>query len=261
MEDSIKMLSDRRALVILEVTSAVTALIQLLHSYSFQGPDGERFWAAMDELFVETQKLLSSLDSARVGRGHCKIGRRLPQLAQPKSHLYELNVHLEDKFVELVRFTPKEFEDLHNDLESVLHETRDLKLVFTEEENETRRKRRYKYSSRERLFHFLMLLKSYPKYTNGAQQTRLSRSGVFVDFKWLRHRLHQHAVRTGGAWGIRRSGRRSGKGPGGSSWTRSTRSCMFECNYISFTLNQMRLGGGRGRGPDDIAAHRPAAAI
>ena len=57
-----------------------------------------------------------------------------------------------------------------------------------------RKKRRFKYTSQERLFHFLMMLKEYPTITAAGKDSHLCRSAVYADFVWLRLKLSQHPV-------------------------------------------------------------------
>ena len=45
---------------------------------------------------------------------------KLPPLAQPQSEMYEFAVMRPERFVELVRFTPGEFEDLHTEVYDAL---------------------------------------------------------------------------------------------------------------------------------------------
>ena len=60
------------------------------------------------------------------------------------------------------KLTPSEFEDLHNDVLDVLRLSRNSSCLFTDEENALRKKRHFKFSSRERLFLFLMFYRQYP---------------------------------------------------------------------------------------------------
>jgi hypothetical protein len=177
-----------REQVLVEICAAICTMLKLL-----DGPeddDGLQFTQTVLHLLARAQAVRDSLQPPQLGRGCADL--TLPPLAQPKSEMYEFAVMRPERFVELVRFTPIEFEDLHTEVYDALELTRNLYHQFTDEENSLRRKRRYKYSSRERLFHFLYLCKHYPKVSTASEHTNLTRSAVFIDFVWLRRQLSTH---------------------------------------------------------------------
>ena len=149
----------------------------------------EQIW----RLAQRAENLLGSLQSERPGRGNCPDDR-LPTLSKPKSDMYSINVKLPEVFQSLVRYTPAEFEDLHNDVLDVLMLARNHAHTFTDEENKLRRKTRFRYSSRERLFHFLYWLKHYDCISASSTFTALCRSAIYVYYLWLREQLSTHPV-------------------------------------------------------------------
>ena len=185
----------KRRQLVLELGAAMVELFAILDASPAN--DDNDVWEMVLEMNSVAHEMIEAYEKSlvqSVGRGHCILGRRLPQLAKPKNDCYKVAVNIPERFVELVRFTPEEFEELHTKVYDVLALTRDIKFTLTEDENKLRRKRRYKYTSRERLFHFLMLLKSYPKFTSGSEQTALAKSALYTDFVWLRRKLSQHPV-------------------------------------------------------------------
>jgi hypothetical protein len=133
----------------------------------------EQIW----RLAQRAENLLGSLQSERPGRGNCPDDR-LPTLSKPKSDMYSINVKLPEVFQSLVRYTPAEFEDLHNDVLDVLMLARNHAHTFTDEENKLRRKTRFRYSSRERLFHFLGVtgIQGNENDSGAYQQTKVYRN-------------------------------------------------------------------------------------
>ena len=179
----------RRNQLLVQLTGAVVALVKLI---SDDSEEDESLLEQINDLVTRAQHIEEMIRPPPPGRGSCEW--RLVQLQQPKNTMYEFCVDREERFVELVRFTPKEFEDLHDDVEEVMLRTRNHTGTFTDAENQLRRKRHFKYSSRERLFHFLWLLKNYPVVTEGANATNLCRAAVYVDFVWLRSQLSTHPI-------------------------------------------------------------------
>jgi hypothetical protein len=155
----------------------------------------EMFHEEVVRALDQAQRLLDATNSADLpGRGRVSIGYRLPMLLMPKSDLYELHVAMPDRFQALCTFTPSEFEDLHNDVLDVLMLTRNLDGVYTEEENKMRKKRRFKYSSRERLFNFLCYMVSYRSLRKESLADGLSICALSVESRWLRSQLVDHPI-------------------------------------------------------------------
>ena len=75
----------------------------------------------------------------------------------------------------------------------VLELTRDIDGAFSPELNWLRRKRRFKYSARERLFNFLRYCRQYQSLQRTADKHRLCKTAHHVDFAWLRQLNLHHA--------------------------------------------------------------------
>eukprot|EP00966_Prymnesium_polylepis_P155759 3597797-Prymnesium_polylepis.1 len=104
-----------------------------------------------------------------------------------------------DVFQTLCAFSPGEFEKLHTDVLNVLEKVRDVGGVhgggtFTEAENSLRKKRRYKFSSRERLFQFLVYARNYPRLRKGGTDFGMCKASLLIDFVWLREQLSVHPL-------------------------------------------------------------------
>ena len=99
-----------------------------------------------------------------------------------------------DQFQMICGHSPQEFEQLHTDVLDVLRMVRNNDSVFTEQENALRRKRRYKFSSRERLYHFLMFCRHYPRLRKGGSDIGMSKAALLLDFVWLRSQLKVHPL-------------------------------------------------------------------
>lgn len=178
----------------IELISLIVTVIPLLDTPVLD--EGDNFFEQeLWDLVCDAQALLDSLRADPVGRGYARdIFGRLPPLAQPSSEMYLDAVSDEAKFVSLVRFTPQEFEELHTDVLDVLRRVRDVDHTFTVAENNCRRFRRFKYSSRERLFHFFVWLKHYGTVRKAATECRLSKAALFRDCVWLRSQLSIHPL-------------------------------------------------------------------
>ena len=116
---------------------------------------------------------------------------QLPTLSLPRSDRYNQLVALPDKFQQECAFSPAEFESLYGEVESVLFLCRDTLNDYGTALNLQRRRRRYKYGPRERLFIFLCFCRQYggKSFRRQANSWNWSVSSVFVDFIWLRANL------------------------------------------------------------------------
>ena len=137
------------------------------------------------------------------GHGHgVSLRAREPTVAMPKSEAFDAFVLLPDKFKEECGFTPIEFADLLASVMDVMILCRDEYGEYGKELNAKRRKRRFKYSARERLFIFLCYCRQYQSFTRTGNKERWCRSSVYADFLWLRRCLVTHpALRAKVAWG------------------------------------------------------------
>ena len=98
--------------VLVEICAAICTMLKLL-----DGPeddDGLQFTQTVLHLLARAQAVRDSLQPPQLGRGTADL--KLPPLAQPQSEMYEFAVMRPERFVELVRFTPIEFEDLHTEV-------------------------------------------------------------------------------------------------------------------------------------------------
>ena len=189
---AMRLTSAIRKRVALQLGAAVTALVPLLEGAWQDGDDD--FVMQLTALVERAQRLAERVGGATaLGRGF-PIVQKLPQLTMPRSTMYDDHVVMEDTFQDRCGFSPSEFEDLHNDVLGVLEMCRDVDRVFTEAENALRRRRRYKYSSRERLYHFLIYFRHYPKLRKGSSDMNMSKSALLLDVAWLRVELSTHPL-------------------------------------------------------------------
>ena len=112
----------------------------------------------------------------------------------PSQLYYDNYVTVPDTFQIMCAYSQKEFEDLHGDVLSVLEMVRNVGDTFTDAENSLRKKRRFKFSSRERLFHFLTYARNYPRLRKGGADFGMSKAALLVDFVWLREQLSVHPL-------------------------------------------------------------------
>ena len=149
-------------------------------------PDGDDFDEDFELQFAavsrKAEQLLDGIAKPKLGRGGGGPGVRAPKLQMPSQMYYDSYVRLPEQFQGLCGYSPKEFEDLHTDVLDVLQRTRNQNQTFTEEENKLRRKRRYKFSSRERLWHFLMFNRCYPRLRKNGADIGMSKSAFLLDF-------------------------------------------------------------------------------
>jgi hypothetical protein len=136
--------------------------------------------------------ILKQLMHTRPGSGHSLLPR-LPTLSLPKSGDFDLYVQLPDTFKSECGCTPSEFlEQLLPGVMDVMELTRDVDGAYGPELNKLRRKRRFKYSARERLFNFLRYCRQYQSLQRTADKHRLCKTAHYVDFAWLRMNLVAH---------------------------------------------------------------------
>ena len=100
-----------REKVLVEVCAAICTMLKLLDGPEDEGP---QFTQSVLHLLARAQAVRDSLQPPQLGRGTADL--KLPPLAQPQSEMYEFAVMRPERFVELVRFTPIEFEDLHTEV-------------------------------------------------------------------------------------------------------------------------------------------------
>ena len=185
-----------RQLLIAELGAGIATLLPLLTSTESSSAAGDDNSEELMELYMRVQHMLEHLQpTVRPGRGRTLLGQRLSQLSLPSQKLYERALLQPDTvFPASVRFTPAEFEELHSDVLEVLESARFDSSVFTTEQNRLRKRRRFKFSSRERLFHFLCFVHEYPTFRSMASRVGLIQSAFMNDFVWLREQLSTHPV-------------------------------------------------------------------
>ena len=96
-----------------------------------------------------TKELMKGL-----GYGRSRL-ERMPTISMPKSEAFDAFVILPDKFRQECGFSPMEFGVLLAAVMEVLHMCRDTNDEYGPVLNAARKRRRFKYSARERLFMFL----------------------------------------------------------------------------------------------------------
>jgi hypothetical protein len=179
---------DRKRLLI-ELVNVVTQLGTLIDAPDLHDND-DGFAEQFQSVIEKAQATLdAALEDARPGKGNAILGQRMPTLSMPSQMCYDQYVLVPDIFQCMCGHSPGEFEDLHNDVLVVLEMVRDVYSVYTDAENEQRKKRRYKHSSRERLFHFLTYCRTYPRLRKGGADFGMTKSCLLADFVWLRAQL------------------------------------------------------------------------
>jgi hypothetical protein len=156
--------------------------------------DEEGFEIGFARVGERAERLLEGISKPKVGRGKAKVGRRAPKVEMPSQLYYDSYIRAPEAFTNLCGHGPAEFEDLHNDVLDVLRLSRNSDCRFTEEENGLRKKRHFKFSSRERLFHFLMFCRHYPTFRKGGADVGMSKAALRGDFVWLRAQLKVHPL-------------------------------------------------------------------
>ena len=145
---------------------------------------------------------LLSKELAR-GRGHgFSLHERDPTVIVPKSEEFDKFVLLPDKFKRECGFTPVEFGVFLAEVMDVMVLCRDIHGEYGKDLNAKRRKRRFKYSARERLFIFLRYCRQYQSFARTGNKEHWCTSSVYADFLWLRRCFVTHpALRAKVAWG------------------------------------------------------------
>jgi hypothetical protein len=185
----------RKREVVVVVIANVVSILDVLLSTVVDDDEDEQFTVQFETAIMQCEQILEALNKpSAAGRGRLLSGTRLPTLSLPLSDMYNDTIRNADRFQALCRYNPSEFEQLYLDVQDVLALCRDVDGVYTEEENRMRKKRRFKYSARERLFHFLVFLTHYPKLTESSTNMGISRTALHVDVHWLRSRLSIHPV-------------------------------------------------------------------
>ena len=161
----------------------------VLHS---EDDTSEAEWQAFLRVHAASTRMLRLLqhDYVRRGRGVSPYPQ-LPTLSLPRSDRYNQLVLLPDKFQQECGFSPAEFNTFFGEVESVLLLCRDTQDAYGAVMNRQRRRRRYKYGPRERLFIFLCFCRQYGgrSFRRHANNWNWSVSSIFVDFVWLRANL------------------------------------------------------------------------
>jgi hypothetical protein len=147
--------------LVLELASCVQHLSAFLDLPETEDDNGS-FESQYARIGERAERILDGISKSKLGRGNSKVGRRGPKVEMPSQQYYDSYIRAPEAFTNLCAFTPGEFEDLHNDVLDVLQLSRNSSCLFTDEENALRKKRHFKFSSRERLFHFLMFCRQYP---------------------------------------------------------------------------------------------------
>ena len=149
------------------------------------------------EQAAEVRRLVDEANRLAAQRRTEKLSLpRLPTLLLPKSDMFDLYAQQPDVFKDHTGFSPAEFMELHADVLDVLELPRNLSGFFTAEENAERRKRRYKYSSRERLFFFVHYLREYRTFRKQNATNVLAVAACKDDYDWLRLNLVHHPLLT-----------------------------------------------------------------
>ena len=175
---------------IASVVIAVAAFVQLMDSSTAVSPELAGEVAALKRAEADLMRLLHRKE--RLGRGRSLL-KRLPSLKTQKSSMYEDVLQMgADRFQELSGWSPSEFDGLLGDVEPVLLLARNAYDEFTPFENASRRVRSHKHSPAERLFAFLVWLRTYQPLRKFASQWRLHYSSCWADFTWLRRELVKH---------------------------------------------------------------------
>ena len=183
---------DRKQLLV-ELVNIMSQLGTLIDAPDLHDDD-DGFEQQFETVIEKAQVTLdAAIDGGRPGKGNAILGRS-PMLVMPGQLFYNQYVLVPDIFQAMCGHSPAEFEELHNDVLVVLEMVRDVYSVFTDAENQLRRKRRYKHSSRERLFHFLMYCRTYPRLRKGGADFGMSKTCLLDDFVWLRAQLVVHPL-------------------------------------------------------------------
>jgi hypothetical protein len=175
------------------VGAAVQVLLQLAGDAPFTGRCNEEL---LRELLLRSHAILRSLEEQKqVGFGNGRsLKPRMPTLLLPSSDRFGVFVLLPDQFQNECGFSPSEFGELLGDVMDVMLLVRDVDHDYGPELNAQRRKRRFKYSARERLFIFLTYCRQYQSYDRTGQKWAWCRSSIYADFLWLRKNLVQHTT-------------------------------------------------------------------
>ena len=159
---------------------------------TWEDDTSEDEWQAFLRVHAASMRAVRLLQQQhdRRGRGVSPYPQ-LPTLSLPRSDRYNQLVVLPDKFQQECAFSPAEFDSLYGEVESVLLLCRDLQGDYGTALNCQRRRRRYKYGPRERLFIFLCFCRQYGgrSFRRMANNWNWSVSSVFADFIWLRENL------------------------------------------------------------------------
>ena len=189
------MLAVDRRLVLLELINNVNQLSALLNvpAIVLDGDD-DGFEHQFETALQKAQATLEAAIAEKgPGSGHAVI-ERSPQLVLPGQGCYDKFNRMPDTFQMMCAYSPEEFEDLHNDVLDVLEMVRDIGGVFTTTENAMRKKRRYKFTSRERLFNFLTYCRHYPRLRKGSTDLGIGKTALVADVWWLREQLTVHPL-------------------------------------------------------------------
>ena len=142
--------------------------------------------------YTAVEALQAVLDEPVPGGRGLSLHPRLPTLDTAKSRMYEDLIGTPDRFEALCGWTPDEFRDLLADVRDVFLKPRDTYGLYTEDENMSRRRRKFKHSPAERLLAFLVYLRTYPPLRKFNVYWGLCPMALWEDIKWLREQLVQH---------------------------------------------------------------------
>ena len=158
----------------------------------------------LHDLAKRSEAVVSQLSKELTrGRGHgISLRARDLSVIVPKSEAFDLYVQLPDKFQEECGCSPGEFAVLLDNVMDVMVLCRDIGFEWGKELNQYRRRRRFKYSARERLFISLCFCRQYQSFSRAGNKEHWSRSSIYADFLWLRQCLVAHPfLQAQVAWG------------------------------------------------------------
>lgn len=186
-------LKRRRITVAVAAAAAVQSVMQIASDTAGTCEDVEREGALLLEIRERSAAIMQLIEADQNrGYGHgFSMQARLPTVQLPKSDAFDLYVQLPVEFNTQCGFTPAEFDVLLTAVMDVMLLCRDIDDEYGPELNALRRKRRFKYSARERLFYFLVYCRQYQSFRRTASSATIAwnTTSVRADFVWLRSQL------------------------------------------------------------------------
>ena len=200
-----KLSIEKKRVVVVNVASAVAAIVNAASTIIETSTSRtEEEWMLLKQVERESQHIRALLEEEEgQGWGHGNSPwPQLPTIALPKSGAFDLYVQLPETFKQECGFYPSEFDRVLTGVMDVMVLCRDVDDEYGEELNAARRKRRFKYSTRERLFIFFVYARQYQSLRRTANTWMWSTSSVYAEFLWLRKKLVVHPeMRSKVKWG------------------------------------------------------------